>query len=201
VRREDFRIRRYRERVRTTTVFAVDASGSQALHRLGEAKGAVERLLADCYVRRDQVALVTFRGPGAELALPPTRSLTRARRSLAGLPGGGGTPLASGLDAAAEVIAASQHRGDSVVLVLITDGRGNLTRDGQADRERARDEALEAARRLRSLGTRALLIDTSPRPAPAAESLAQAMAPRYLPLPLADAGSLSMAVRRLAATA
>jgi magnesium chelatase subunit D len=99
------------------------------------------------------------------------------------------------------VIAASQHRGDSVVLVLINDGRGTLTRDGQADRERARDEALEAARRLRSLGTRALLIDTSPRPAPAAESLAQAMAARYLPLPLADAGSLSMAVRRLAATA
>jgi magnesium chelatase subunit D len=197
VRREDFRIRRYRERVRTTTVFAVDASGSQALHRLGEAKGAVERLLADCYVRRDQVALVTFRGPGAELALPPTRSLTRARRSLAGLPGGGGTPLASGLDAAADVVAAVQHRGDSAVLVLITDGRGNLARDGQADRERARSEALEAAATLRALGVRTLLIDTSPRPAPAAEALAQAIGAQYLPLPLADAGHLSGAVRQL----
>ena len=201
IRREDFRIRRFRERVRTTTVFAVDASGSQALHRLGEAKGAVERLLADCYVRRDQVALVTFRGPGAELALPPTRSLTRARRSLAGLPGGGGTPLATGLDTATEVVAALQHRGDSVVLVLITDGRGNLARDGQADRERAREDALEAAARLRGLGVRALLIDTSPRPAPAAEALARAMDASYLPLPLADARGLSVAVRRLATDA
>jgi len=141
---------------------------------------------------------VTFRGRAAELALPPTRSLTRARRSLAGLPGGGGTPLAAGLDAAADVVSAMQHRGDSVVLVLITDGRGNLTRDGQADRERARSEALEAAGRLRGLGVRTLLIDTSPRPAPVAAALAQAMAAQYLPLPLADSGGLASAVRSLA---
>ena len=88
VRRDDFRIVRFRQRIGTTTVFAVDASGSSAMHRLGEAKGAVELLLADCYVRRDQVALLAFRGQGATLLLPPTGSLLRAKRSLAGLPGG-----------------------------------------------------------------------------------------------------------------
>ena len=96
VRQDDFRITRFKQRTETTTIFVVDASGSSALHRLAEAKGAVELLLADCYIRRDQVALIAFRGSGAELLLPPTRSLARAKRSLAGLPGGGGTPLAAG---------------------------------------------------------------------------------------------------------
>ncbi|WP_128566586.1 VWA domain-containing protein, partial [Methylobacterium crusticola] len=101
----DIRIRRLVHRTETTTIFAVDASGSAALERLAEAKGAVELLLAQAYVRRDRVALVAFRGSGAELVLPPTRSLVRARRGLAGLPGGGGTPLAAGI-AAAEALAA-----------------------------------------------------------------------------------------------
>ncbi len=99
---DDFRIVRFRQRTETSIVFAVDASGSTALHRLGEAKGAVELLLADCYVRRDHVALIAFRGRDATLLLPPTRSLTRAKRCLSGLPGGGATPLAAGIDAAAD---------------------------------------------------------------------------------------------------
>ena len=85
---EDIRIRRYRQRSETTAIFCVDASGSAALERLAEAKGAVELLLAEAYVRRDRVALVAFRGTGAEVLLPPTRSLVRAKRALAGLPGG-----------------------------------------------------------------------------------------------------------------
>ena len=95
VRAQDFRLRRYQQRQQTTTVFTVDASGSLALHRLAEAKGAVELLLADCYVRRDQVALIAFRCTGAQLLLPPTRSLVRAKRCLAELPGG----VADGVDA------------------------------------------------------------------------------------------------------
>ena len=99
VRPEDFHVTRFRQLGQTTTVFVVDASGSSALHRLAEAKGAVELLLADCYVRRDSVAVLAFRGQTAELILPPTRSLARAKRSLASLPGGGGTPLAHAIDA------------------------------------------------------------------------------------------------------
>jgi magnesium chelatase subunit D len=101
IRRDDFRITRRKQREETTTIFVVDASGSAALHRLAEVKGAVELLLAECYVRRDRVALIAFRGRSAELVLPPTRSLARAKRSLAGLPGGGGTPLATALETAA----------------------------------------------------------------------------------------------------
>jgi magnesium chelatase subunit D len=197
VRRDDFRIQRYRERAQTTTIFAVDASGSQALNRLAEAKGAVELLLADCYVRRDQVALIAFRGAGAELLLPPTRSLTRAKRSLAGLPGGGGTPLAAGLDAARLLADSVRRKGDSALLILMTDGRANLARDGSADRVRAQSEAMAAAAELRLLGLSSLLIDTAPRAQPAAQQLAEAMGARYLALPYADAGALSGAVKRV----
>jgi magnesium chelatase subunit D len=113
VRRDDFRVGRFEQRSQSTTIFVVDASGSSAFNRLAEAKGAVELLLADCYVRRDRVALLAFRGRGAELLLPPTRSLVRAKRSLAGLPGGGGTPLAAGIDAAAALADAVRRRGET----------------------------------------------------------------------------------------
>jgi magnesium chelatase subunit D len=199
VRRDDFRVQRYRERAQTTTIFAVDASGSQALNRLAEAKGAVELLLADCYVRRDQVALIAFRGPGAEVVLPPTRSLTRARRSLAGLPGGGGTPLAAGIDAARLLVDSVRRKGDSAVLILMTDGRGNLARDGRPDRDRAQADALQAAAELRLCGVQVLLIDTAPRPQPAAVKIAEAMGARYLALPYADATALSGAVKQVVA--
>ena len=193
--REDFRIRRYRQRSETTTIFAVDASGSAALHRLAEAKGAVELLLADCYVRRDRVAVLAFRGTGTELLLPPTRSLPRAKRSLAGLPGGGGTPLAAAIDAAAALAAAERRRGATPAVVLLTDGRANIARDGRPGRPAAFADALTAARLLRAAGTPALLIDTSPQAQPQAGELAQALGAAYLPLPHAGAGELSLAVR------
>ena len=194
VRREDFHITRYKQRSATTTVFVVDASGSSALNRLAEAKGAVELLLADCYVRRDQVAVLAFRGKGAELLLPPTRSLVRAKRSLAGLPGGGGTPLASGIDAAAALAASIARRGETPIVVLLTDGRGNIARDGSPGRARAADDVQLAARQFRAVGLRALLIDTSPQPQAAARQLAQEMGASYLPLPHAGSAALSQAV-------
>jgi magnesium chelatase subunit D len=195
VRRDDFHVTRWQQRSETTTVFVVDASGSAALHRLAEAKGAVELLLADCYVRRDRVALLAFRGKAAELLLPPTRSLVRAKRCLAGLPGGGGTPLAAGIDAAFALADTIARRGETPILVLLTDGRGNIASDGTPGRQRAGDDALAAARQVRLAGLTALLLDTSPQPQPAAEQLAAAMGAAYLPLPHAGAAALSSAVR------
>jgi len=198
VRQDDFRVTRYKQRSETTTIFVVDASGSAALHRLAEAKGAVELLLADCYVRRDRVAMVAFRGPGAELLLPPTRSLVRAKRSLAGLPGGGGTPLAAGIDAALDLADGVQRRGGTPVVVVLTDGRANVTREGIGGRAQATDDALASARAFRVAALKALVVDMSPRPRPDAEKLAHAMGAVYLPLPHADAKALSGAVQAVA---
>jgi len=194
IRKDDFRISRFKQRTETTTIFVVDASGSAALHRLAEAKGAVELLLADCYIRRDQVALIAFRGSVAELLLPPTRSLARAKRSLAGLPGGGGTPLAAGLDAAFALSDSIRRKGQTPTVVILTDGRANIARDGGQGRPRAEEDAVRAARQFRAAGITAVLVDTSPRPGVSGETFAREMGARYLPLPYADATTLSEAV-------
>ena len=198
VRREDFHVTRYRQRAETTTIFAVDASGSSALHRLAEAKGAVELLLADCYIRRDRVAVIAFRGSGAEILLPPTRSLVRAKLSLAGLPGGGGTPLAAGIDAAVLLGQSVVRSGCTPLLVLLTDGRANVSRAGTGGRAQAGVEALAAARALRQSGLSALLVDTSPQPQATAQQLAVEMNATYLPLPYAAASELTAAVKAAA---
>ncbi len=198
VRVSDFRVTWYRQRTQTVTVFALDASGSSALHRLAEAKGAIELLLAECYVRRDQVAVLSFRGRCAELVLAPTRSLLRAKRSLAGLPGGGGTPLAAGIDAAVAISTQVARHGQSPSIVLLTDGAANIARDGSGGRARATEDALQAARVLGATGFAALVIDTAPRPAPQARALALAMRARYLALPDADARALAAAVQHAA---
>ena len=195
MRPDDFRITRLKQRRRTVTIFVVDASGSAALHRLAEAKGAVELLLAECYVRRDEVALIAFRGTGAELLLPPTRSLARARRSLAGLPGGGGTPLAHAIDAAAALAEAVKRKGQTPSLVFLSDGGANVARDGTGGRGKAREDAINAARRLKLAGIRALFVDTAPRPKDAAEHIAREMDAVYLPLPQADAAAISQAAQ------
>jgi magnesium chelatase subunit D len=195
VRKEDFHVSRFRQLGQTTTVFVVDASGSSALNRLAEAKGAVELLLADCYVRRDSVAVLAFRGKTAEVLLPPTRSLTRAKRSLSGLPGGGGTPLASGIDAAVELASQIRRKGETPIIVLLTDGRGNIARSGAPGRAQATADATLAARQVRLSGMTALLLDTSPQPQAAAQTLAAEMGARYLPLPYAGAQVVSQAVR------
>ena len=194
-RRDDIRIQRHQDRQRTTTIFAVDASGSAALGRLAEAKGAVELLLAECYIRRDDVALVAFRGQEAELLLPPTRSPARAKRELASLAGGGATPLASGIAAAFALAGAVARDGRRPVIALLTDGRGNVGRDGALDRARAAADSAAAARLVRSAGIAAVVIDVSPRPGPAAARLADDMGATYLPLPLANARGIAGAVR------
>jgi len=162
---------------------------------LSEAKGAVELLLADCYVRRDRVAVVAFRGTGAELVLPPTRSLVRAKRSLAGLPGGGGSPLAAGLAMGLSLVDAIVRSGGTPTLVVLTDGRANIARDGTPGRARAESESVQVGRQIALSRARALLIDIAPRSQPFASHLASSMQATYLALPHAGAETLNHAVR------
>ncbi|MBB5746004.1 magnesium chelatase subunit D [Brevundimonas variabilis] len=197
IRRDDFRVRRFEQRSESTVIFVVDASGSAALQRLAETKGAVELLLAEAYVKRTQVALIAFRGTAAELLLPPTRSLTRARRSLAELAGGGATPLAAALEAAAILGVAERAKGRTPVLVIMTDGRGNIALDGAAFRTRAETDALNAARRIRGTGMAVALIDISPRPRGDGQKLAEAMGARFAALPYVEAGRVRDVVRSL----
>jgi magnesium chelatase subunit D len=197
VRGDDLRVSRLKQRAATATLFVIDASGSSALHRMAEAKGAVNLLLAECYVRRDQVGVIAFRGKGAQLLLPPTRSLVRAKRSLAELPGGGGTPLASGLQAALATALQVRRSGAVPVVVLLTDGRANVALDGAPGRAQAEADALQLAKQLRAARLGALVVDTSPQPSPSARALAQAMGAPYRTLPHAGAAELSAAVRAL----
>lgn len=197
VRKEDFRITRFKQRTETSVIFSVDASGSAALQRLAEAKGAVEQVLVDCYVRRDHVALIAFRGTSATLLLSPTRSLVRVRRSLAELAGGGTTPLAAGIDAALRLALLARKLGQTPVVVLMTDGRANIARDGSEGRAAALADAIAGARALRSAGVRALFLDTAPRPRPPARLLATEMGAHYLPLPYLDSGGILRHIQSL----
>lgn len=200
VRKSDLRVRHYEQRTESLTIFAVDASGSSALSRLAEAKGAVEMMLAQAYVKRSQVALIAFRQSAAEILLPPTRSLTRARRALAALPGGGGTPLAAGLMAAQQLAEAAQRAGQTPTIAILTDGKGNVAMDGTANRLVAMEEAHQAAQSVAALGLNCIVIDISPRPREEAAELATALNGRYLPLPQAQSAAMVAAIESLNAT-
>ncbi len=194
VRPSDFRLRRLVEPAGTTAIFVVDASGSAAINRMSEAKGAVELLLAEAYSRRDEVALIAFRGTAAEVLLPPTRAIAAAKRALAALPGGGGTPLASAIDRARDLVAQARRAGNDTITIFLTDARANVARDGAPGRPRAESDALASAEALRAVGGVALLIDTSPRPGEQGQRLAMAMGARYVALPRCDAAGIHAAV-------
>ncbi|MEJ6393249.1 magnesium chelatase subunit D [Gymnodinialimonas sp. 2305UL16-5] len=194
VRMSDIRVRRFQETSDRAIIFVVDASGSAAMARLAEAKGAVELLLAEAYSRRDHVALVAFRGEGSDVLLPPTRSLVQTKRRLSSLPGGGGTPLAAGLKAAMELADLARGKGMTPSLALLTDGRANVDLTGKADRAQAAEDATALATAIRTDAIPGLVIDTGLRPTRGLDALAQVMGAPYLPLPRADSRSLSRAV-------
>ncbi len=187
----DIHLKRYEEKSDRLIVFAVDASGSAALARLGEAKGAVELLLSRAYATRDHVALIAFRGDEAQLLLPPTRSLVQTKRRLAELPGGGGTPLAHGLQAAADLAQRSGAHGLSPIIAVLTDGRANIALDGSANRERANEDARRMARFVNAMRIPSIVLDVGMRPHPSLSTLAKDMGARYMPLPRGTAERLS----------
>ena len=195
IRRDDIHLTRFQQRRETLTLFVVDASGSAAMQRLAEAKGAVELLLADCYVRRDQVALIAFRDEQAALLLSPTRSLVRAKKTLAALPGGGATPMAAALDLTRDMAERAGKQGTTMQYVILTDGAANVARDGTRSREAGTADALVAARMLAMSPASGLVIDTAQRPQPRARALADTLHGTYLALPQADAQTLNRAIR------
>jgi magnesium chelatase subunit D len=194
IRPSDIRLKRYQDQSDRLLIFAVDASGSAAMSRLNEAKGAVELLLGQAYAARDHVALIAFRGTGADLLLPPTRSLVQTKRRLASLPGGGGTPLASGLQQAALLAEQSRARGLSPTIVVLTDGRANIALDGSANRAAAQTDAETMARVIAAKGIAALVIDMSMRPQEPLRALSARLGAPYVAMPRADAERLTGAV-------
>ena len=197
IRSEDFHVHRYQQNSSSCMILALDASGSAALQRLAEAKGAVELLLQQSYARRDSVCIVAFRGAKAQLLLPMTRSLVRAKRAMTGLPGGGGTPLALALKMACEQSIQLQRQGVTPILVVLSDGRANVTLQGLGGRVQAQADALQWVQQWRQTGHRSLWIDTSIQPDPQVQNLADAMGASYMPMPQVQAQRMANAMDNL----
>jgi len=183
----DLHVQRFENRTERLVIFVVDASGSAAMNRMGEAKGAVELMLAHAYTKRDYVSLIGFRDTRADVLLPPTRSLVQTKKNLAALAAGGGTPLALGIDAALALAITARRSGKAASIAVLTDGKGNIDLNGNAGRQNAMQDATLVARKALGLHIPTLFIDCGRRANPELATLADTMQGKYINLPRANA--------------
>jgi magnesium chelatase subunit D len=202
VQRADLRQAVRETRTANLVVLCVDASGSMgATSRMEAAKGAAVSLLLDAYQRRDRVALVTFAGEEARVALRPTGSVEVARARLTDLSTGGRTPLGPGLRAALDVARSARHRDPDrrPVIVVVTDGRANSA--GPPPASDPLDTALAAAAEIAAAGIEALVVDAEDNDLRLglARQLAEAMGAHYTALPDLAPEALTRVVRTIVA--
>lgn len=156
LRPSDLRVKVRERKAALTLVFVLDSSGSMGVaRRMSRVKAAVLSLLEEAYRKRDKVALVVFKGGGAEVLLGPTPNVELAHEKLKDLPSGGRTPLAEGLSTALELMERETRKDPQArqLLVLVTDGRPN----GGDDPFGA---AVRSAEAVRAAGKKSLVVDT-----------------------------------------
>ena len=193
---QDIMIKRFEKQSERLLIFLVDASGSNAIGRLAEAKGAIEILLSDAYAKRDNVALISFSGLKADPLLLPTKSLVTAKKKLSSLPGGGATPLANGLLEAFNMAEAARPRNITPIIILVSDGRGNISLDGVGDRVKSIKDTKYVASLIKRNAINNIFIDTSRRKTQMADELASELNGHYFQLPMANSSTISKAVQQ-----
>ncbi len=195
---DDIRVKQYRSKAGVLFCFVVDASGSMALNRMRQAKGAVQHLLQQAYVHRDRVALLAFRGSSCELLLPPSQSVELARRALDVLPTGGTTPLAAALLSTIDVAAQARSRGImQCVALFLTDGRGNVSLQRSHD---VAEEVQVLANAVVAAGIKSVVIDTQRNYLSRGEGrkLAELLQGEYVYLPQATGADIAATAVALA---
>ena len=197
IEKQDIRTKVRERRSGCTILFLVDASGSLGVRRrMAAVKGAVLSMLRDSYVKRDRIGLMAFRRDSAELVLPPTRSVEYSYRKLEELPTGGKTPLGQALATVSDFMTSysRSHPGESCYIVLITDGRANVSLREGAD---ANQEAERLAEEMSIPQVKWIVVDASTGFVrfDNAERLAKALEGTYFRLEDLDADRLAGSVR------
>jgi magnesium chelatase subunit D len=188
-----FRFKLFKRKQGRLFIFAIDLSGSMALNRIGHAKGMIYALLRESYIKRDSVAIVGFRGTSAELLLPPSRSILRARRVLDAVGVGGATPLSAGLVCALELAKRVGSTVGEKFLLVFTDGQANVSlktiaNSGRVARQRQIEaEIADLGLALKTAGVTAAVISTQGAylSTGVAEKLAEKLGARFESLPTA----------------